>query len=184
MIIAKALETVLNELPITITSNGVSLTTSLKFGYGNQVELLKWVENENKKISPNKYPLVWYVLDSYTEFQGWYSTEVKLILMTNTREEVFNEWRTTNNYIGVLKPVYDLVTSTLLANGSIQVYGDVQTRFKQFDEPNYGVDWKAKTSESSDFKSKQQLSTKSISQDFVDAKVLEFKADIKIDCII
>lgn len=176
MIIANALKVVFNGKPISIKDNGVDRTTTVKFGYGDQKELIKWVENENKRPTTDKYPLIWYVLDEFTEFQGVYDTNVKLVLMTLTREEKFNEWRTANNYIGVLQPLYELVLETLQLNQYIELLGNLETLIKQYDEPNFGVS-RAKGS----FEVGQ---TESVSLDFVDAKILTFRMKIKVDCII
>lgn len=178
MIVASALKKVFEGLTYG------EINTPIKFGYGDQKELNLWIADQNKKMNSSKYPLIWYVLNEYTEFQGWITTDVRLVLMHGTQTDKFNEWRNTESYVKVLNPVWAVVENTIKMNRYIDIKGERETKFKQLDIPNYGVETDAPSNQANDFTTKSQRGKKSITIDVVDAKIINFRMRINVNCII
>jgi hypothetical protein len=177
MIIATALGTLFNGQTVNVIDQGTPIANkSVNFHYGDQKELLLWIKLRGNK---GKYPLIWYVLNNYTEHEGWYETDAKIVVMQLTKGDPLNTWRQSNSYLGIIDPVTELVKEKL-KNQFVQIVSqDLETRFTFKDEPNYGVD----TSES-DFNSTKENGTKSIVTDIVDARTIRFRLRIKAKCII
>lgn len=176
MIIATALKTLIEGQTVSVTDQGVPKTATVNFHYGDQKELLLWIKLRGNK---GKYPLVWYVLNDYTEHEGWYLTDAKLVVMQLTKGDPLNTWRQENSYLGIIDPVTELVKERL-KNPFIQIVAqELSERFTFKDEPNYGVS----TSEG-DFNSTRENGTKSIVTDIVDARIIRFRLSIKAKCII
>lgn len=172
MIIAGALKTILDNQEINLNINGNSVNEKIKFHYGDQKELLLWVKSMR---DAKKYPLVWYVLNEYTENEGVYYVDARIVLMQVTKVDKLNDWRTFNTYKDVLKPLSSKVKTLLLQNPHISILGDLDTRFAEKDEPKYGL------SRNND---ETSGASQSISQDIVDASILKFRMSIKAQCII
>ncbi len=173
MIVASALKKVFEGLTYGETN------TPIKFGYGDQKELNLWIADQNKKMNSSKYPLIWYVLNEYTEFQGWITTDVRLVLMHGTQTDKFNEWRNTESYVKVLNPVWAVVENKLSYNSKIQIIGSREDRFVQRDEPNLGQE-----SNTNDIKTSNNGKRENTIIDVVDCKVITFKMRINVQCII
>ncbi len=173
MIVASALKKVFEGLTYGESNK------SIKFGYGDQKELNLWIVDQNKKMNSSKYPLIWYVLNEYTEFKGWITTDVRLVLMHGTKTDKFNEWRNTESYVKVLNPVWAVVENALSSNGNIEVFGSFENRFTQRDEPNLGQE-----SNTNDIKTSNSGKRENTIIDVVDCKVITFKTRINVNCII
>jgi hypothetical protein len=178
MIIANALKRLFNGLTADVVLLCVEKpNTAIKYWYGDQKELISWVQNQNTRSTPEKYPLVWYVMGEYTEFQGWYTTQARLVVMQDTRLVELNDWRNSNSYEGILEPVKDAVIERMTLNGYVQVMGSLEDRFSFRAIPNYGVE-PSNTLNGSNPKGEQ-----SISIDLVDCLAIDFKLRIKANCI-
>lgn len=173
MIVASALKKVFEGL--TYSEDNIPI----KFGYGDQKELNLWIADQNKKINPSKYPLVWCVLNEYTEFQGLITTDVRLVLLHGTQTDKFNEWRNAESYVKVLNPVWKVLENALSYNGNIEIKGSREDRFKQMDEPNLGQE-----SNTNDIKTSNSGKRENTIIDVVDCKVVTFKMRINVNCII
>src|SRR5690606_5812342 len=169
MIIATALGEVFKGIKIPF--EGSDLTVN--YHYGDQKELLLWVKTKGNE---QKYPLIWYVLNKFTETNGVYDVEARLVIMSHSRVEKLNDWRAENSYLNIINPLTKKVKDVLSVNPYIQVYSsDYKNKVTIKDEPNYGV--QANNNETGS-------STKSIVTDIVDARIMTFKMRIKTDCII
>jgi len=176
MIIANALKRLFTGLTVDTVLLGVNKpNTSIQFWYGDQKELISWITERKNLV---KYPLIWYVLSDYTEFQGWHETNARLVIMQDTQLSPLNDWRSSNSYDGILEPVKDKVVETLTQSGFVEVMGNLSDRFKLRTIPNYGVDI-----ESNDLKGGSS-SNKSFSIDIVDCLTIDFRLRIKAKCII
>lgn len=173
MIVASALKKVFEGLTYS------DANIPIKFGYGDQKELNLWIADQNKKMNPSKYPLIWYVLNEYTEFQGWITTDVRLVLLSGTQTDKFNEWRNAESYVKVLNPVWAVVENVLSYNANIEIIGNREDRFKQLDEPNLGQE-----SNTNDIKTSNSGKRENTLIDVVDCKVITFKMRINVNCII
>ncbi len=178
MIIATALATVFQGL--TIPYNGSERT--VQYGYGDQKELLKWVKSMGNS---QKYPLIWYVLNDFTELNGKYETEARLVIMQNTESEWFNKTRQSESYTKIIDPLTKLVKKRLTENLHVEIMSrELKDRFKEKDEPNYGVDTNNENLTSSDFKSKKTYADVGIVTDIVDVRLLRFGLRINAECLI
>lgn len=177
MIIATALKALIDGQTVNVMNQGAPESNrGVHFHYGDQKELLLWIKLRGNK---GKYPLVWYVLNDYTEHDGWYSTDAKIVVMQLTKGDPLNTWRQENSYLGIIDPVTELVKERLM-NQFVQIVSqDLSERFTFKDEPNYGVS----TSEG-DFSTTKEAGTKSIVTDIVDARIIRFRLSIKAKCII
>ena len=117
-------------------------------------------------------------MNEYTEFQGWYETDARLVIMQDTRLQKMNDWRNSNSYEGILEPVWQVVKETLETNQQIEIFGTFQDRFKLRTVPNYGVD-----SETNDLKNSNNSNEKSINIDLIDCITVDFRLRIKANCI-
>lgn len=174
MIIATALGKVFEG--ITIPYNSVE--QSVNYHYGDQKELLAWI-NLKTKAKKRKYPLIWYVLSNFTEFDGWYETDATLVILQNTKLEWFNPTRQEESYTKIIDPIWQKVKILLSQNGYIEVMGNMATRYSILDEPNYGVDPNSK-----DLKTANAKGAKSATTDITDARQITFRLRIKANCII
>lgn len=147
----------------------------VKTHYGDQFELNKWVgiQTSSKRT---KYPLVYYALNTnYKERNGWIKGKVTLILLTTAKYTELNDERLMLNYEAMLYPLADLVEERLTKSKFVALKGSINNRFTRIDEPLMGIS-------SSSFE-KLKGDTKSIVPDVVDALILEFEAEINIECI-
>jgi hypothetical protein len=176
MIIATAIGTLLNGKTANVINEGTQVANHpISYHYGDQKELLKWLVLNS---STARYPLVWYVLKDYTEFNGTYKVnDAKLVLMQNTKPNPLNTWRQSNSYTGIINPTWEVVKTSLLSNSYVNIQSDtLADKFRIKDEPNYGLTSGA----NADFQSKD----KSISTDIVDARIIRFNLEIEAECII
>lgn len=176
MIIANAFKRLFTGAVADCTFLGVAKpNTTIQYWYGDQKELISWI-TQRKNLT--NYPLIWYVINEYTEFQGWYETDARLVIMQDTQLQRLNDWRTQNSYEGVLEPVWEVVQETLIKSQQIEIFGAFQDRFKLQTIPNYGVE------PSNSLSNSNPTNEKSISIDWVDCLVVDFKLRIKAKCII
>lgn len=180
MIIGEALRKVFEGMTVTYTYEGSPITDTVQFHHGSQKELNKWIALMNSG-NYNKFPLIWYVRDTYTEFEGVRDVPARLILFQITKPEWLNDERTAETYIKVLDPLLLKVKDRLEQNPFISVYSnDIRKKYDVLDEPNYGVNSQNKN----DFNSTSSQGTQQITIDPVDAKVIDFFMRIKTDCIL
>ena len=171
MIIASALGRLFDGLEIVYNEANVGIN----YGYGDQKELLAWITSQDK-ANVRKYPLVWYVLNDYTEYQDWYETNVNLYIMQNTVSEWFNPKRQEESYTKIIDPTWQKVKSKLEITSHVSVFGtDYEKRFALTDFPNFGIN------ENQDIKT--DSSKKSNLVDIVDARLVKFRLRIKANCI-
>jgi len=176
MIIANALKRLFTGAVADCTFLGTPKpNTSIQFWFGDQKELISWIE-QRKNLA--NYPLVWYVLNQYTEFDGWYETDARLVIMQDTQLKQLNDWRTQNSYDGILEPVWQVVKERLIRSNFTEIVGNRQDRFKIMASPNFGV-----SSETNDLKNTNPAKEEAISIDLVDCLVVDFKLRIKANCI-
>lgn len=169
MIIATALGIALQNVVIPFEDRELSV----KYHYGDQKELLLWVKSRGNL---EKYPLVWYVLNRFTEVDGWYDVEARLVIMAHTKYNELNNWRASNTYVNIISPITKEVRKILSSDENIHVYSsNPRDRFMFRDEPNYGV---------SANNTEKTGSDKSVNIDIVDARIITFRMRIKADCII
>lgn len=149
---------------------------TVKTHYGDQFELNKWVGIQNSSSKATKYPLVYYALNKhYKERNGWVSGRITLILLTTGVYSELNDKRLRLNYDAMLYPLADLVENLLTTNKNVIIKGSDGNQFTRIDEPLMGI--------SSDNFEKLRSESKSVTTDVVDALILEFEADINIDCL-
>ena len=178
MIIATALSNVFEGL--TIPYNGSPRT--VQYGYGDQKELLKWIKSMGNS---QKYPLIWYILNDFTELNGKYETEARLVIMQNTESSWFNSTRQSESYTKIIDPLTKLVKKRLTENLHVEIVSrELRDRFTEKDEPNYGVDTNNENLTSSDFKAVKSYGTQNIVTDVVDARLLRFSLRINAECLI
>jgi len=162
MIIASALGRLFDGLEIVYNEANVGIN----YGYGDQKELLAWITSQDK-ANVRKYPLVWYVLNDYTEFDGWYKSDVRLVIMQNTDSTWFNPKRKEESYTKILEPTWSSLKNSLTDSSYVEVFGGLEDRFKLKSEPKYAF---------------SEIDKSEVS-DVVDALVVEFKIRIKPSCI-
>lgn len=169
MIISQALKYVFEDIKIPFENKDLSVN----YHYGDQKELLLWTKD---KGNDRKYPLIWYVLNKFTEFNDVYEVEARIVLMAHTKYEKLNNWRSVNTYQTILKPLTDEVKNTLLRNPYISVISkNTKDKFIIKDEPLFG-DNSGRTEKTSN--------KESVSIDIVDARIITFKMRINANCII
>ena len=162
------------------------LFSGINYDYGDQRELNAWIQNRNNLRNPNKYPLVWGILDDGTISNGIFEGEINLIVMNVTQLDKFNKWRYANIYSEILIPLCNTIEQKILSNPTaIQVMhnGNLQNRFRYSDQPNYGLKIDNPKANESDFKSIQKKGEQSTVIDIVDARMITFKSRIKINCL-
>lgn len=180
MIIATALGNLFDGM--TIKYNDVDVVVN--YHYGDQKELNAWIKNMTS-ANARKYPLVWYVLNDFTELNGWYETDARVIVFQNTQSEWFNPKRQEESYTKIIQPVTKEIEKRLTQSGYVEINSrDLKTRFIKKDEPNYGVDTNDENVKSSDFKGVKSYGTKGISTDIVDGRIIRFPLRIKAECLI
>lgn len=169
MIIGRALGAVLEGETFTINSK----EETLKFNYGNQDALDKFIAQSNK-AGAKKYPLAFYVVNPVKEFNGWKYCDSDLIIMMNTKEEFLYKERTDKVYTAYIEPIYQRIKSVLTTHPFIQILDSNENKFSYTDFPNYGI----VKGDVGSGKSK-----KSVVTDYVDARIIKIKLRIKTNCI-
>lgn len=164
------LEISYNEYKQDRTKKGI-VTKPLKFHFGDQLELNRWLLNRRNK---DNYPLVWYVMDSYKENGKNIICNVRLMIFTSTKSEYYNNERSFINYVEILNPIYDLLREHLVSTNYLYA-----KNFIIRDIPNYGVktDINPKN-QSSDFNSTEKKGTQNITIDIVDCKQIDFYLEV------
>ena len=116
---------------------------------------------------------------------GKYETEARLVIMQNTESEWFNKTRQSESYTKIIDPLTKLVKKRLTENLHVEIMSrELKDRFKEKDEPNYGVDTNNENLTSSDFKSTKTYADVGIVTDIVDARLLRFGLRINAECLI
>lgn len=180
MIIGEALRKIFEGITVQYEYDDQLITSDVKFHYGSQIELNNWIALNNSNNLEN-FPLIWYVQDKYTDFQGKKKTFSRLILFMSTEPFWMNDTRTMETYTKVLEPLYDKVVNRLLEHPHVRVYAQrPYEKFEVLDEPNYGVG----LGDKQDFTTTQTKGEKGIAIAIVDAKVLDFYMEIEPKCII
>jgi hypothetical protein len=172
MIIASALHRLFTGLKAECTFLGqpVPVETDLVFWYGDQIELINWL---NQRRGKKNYPLVWYIINGYYEYEGWYKTDATLYIIQDSQGEKLNDWRNEKNYELILEPVLEAVKDKLIRDQNVQVFGNSDERFYIYPEPKGELK-----------KLNESIGNKGNSIDFIDALRVDFKMQIKCKCII
>jgi hypothetical protein len=180
MIIASALGKLFDGLTINYEGS----ERAVQYHWGDQKELNKWVADRNAG-NQLKYPLVWYILNDFTELNGWYCTEARIIIFQSTQAGWFNPKRQEESYTKIINPVAKIVKKRLKESLFVNVLGNYKDQFIEKDEPNYGVDTSdEKTRTSSDFNVTKEFNSQSITTDRTDARLIRFQLRIKAECLI
>ena len=176
MIVSNALKTAFTGLQLTYfeyldeVTKGSQVTKDVQFFWGDQKELNKWVAGRQ---GVEKYPLIWYVKPPYQKPRSkkYFEVQARLILFTSTKQSYYNNTRSLINYNEILNPLYNLVEDKLKSINYIEIVSEV---ININDEPNFGVDTD-RQGVNSDFSSTTSKGTKSITLDYLDAKVFDLK---------
>lgn len=169
MIIGRALGKILEGETFNINGN----TETLKYNYGNQDALDKFIAQSNKS-GAKKYPLLFYVVNPVKEFDGYKYCNTDLIIMMNTKEQLLYKERTDKVYIPYIEPIYQRVVSVLSKNVFFQLLDEKENKFSYTDVPNFGIT----RGDVGSGKSKQSVVT-----DYVDARIIKINFRIKTNCI-
>lgn len=145
-----------------------SVTKPIKFHFGDQLELNKWLVNRTSK---DNYPLVWYVISSYKkDSSDFINAFARINLFTLTKQEYYNNERQLVNYKEILSPLFLLVYEKLVTSNFCNAFD-----FDILDVPNYGVKFDLQNSnQNSDFNSVDKKGTMAIAPDILDAKIINF----------
>lgn len=180
MIIGEALKRLINGTEIELTSGGNTVCKTINFHYGDQKELVKWIDDKKT----NKYPLVWYVVSPfYDEPDGTKSVKSSILILQSTEVHWFNSKRTIKSYDEVIEPVWQKVKKLIERCPYIQVMGNLPQKYRIKDEPSWGVETDGIRLSQSDFTSKSSKGNKSITLDVVDGRIIELNFRIKTNCI-
>lgn len=175
MIIATSLGTLFSGLTVSVVNEGTEVPEQpVYYHYGDQSELLTWIKERGNL---GKYPLVWYVLDEFTEKHGYYTNDgARIIIMQLTKGDPLNTWRQTNSYTGIIDPVTRAVKNILTTSMPVTILTNNKPhKFREYDKPKYSV-----MSSVADL----PKNGKAVSSDIVDARVLNFGIRVKANCII
>ena len=179
MIIGMALKKIFEGKTIKVGADDVSI----QFHFGDQKEFNNWVAQKMLSRS-QKYPLIWYVInEQQPQVNGCILVNSKLILFQGTNSQIMNDKRYQTTYLNYLEPLYELVNKTLYSAEHVLLFND-GLPLRNFDEPNYGVDSSQPSKSDNDFTKATTKGTKSITIDVVDAKIVDFKAEINAKCIL
>lgn len=178
MIIGSALGRLFNGLTVDLTIDGNLITRDVQYGYGDQKELIKWVLNKNNG-NQQKYPLIWYVVAPSTTPNSFKRVRSSIIILQNTRVDWFNETRSVKSYDDIIEPTWQKVKRVIELNPYISVLGDIPTKYRIKDEPNFGLNASSET----DFSSTATQSDKGVTIDVVDGRVINLEFNIKTNCI-
>ncbi len=167
MIIGEALRVVFTDLEVN--------SIDVQYHHGDHKELIKWVLGRDPLP---KYPLVWYVTAPYTEENDYKNVVTRIIILQDTKHEYYNDERFVQTYVESIEPVWQAVRKLLEQHPHIQILGDIKSKYKIKDEPNYGLD-----TSGNDFTSKTKKGDESIVTDWVDGRIIELNLRIKTSCI-
>ena len=184
MIIGEALRELFKDLTVSYEYENQNVTEDVQFHHGSQIELNRWINFQNEN-GYDKYPLIWYVRDKYTESNGVKEVYARLILFMKTEPFWLNDTRTYETYTKVLDPLFEQVKDVLLSNPNVTVLGNLNKKFDILDEPNYGVGLDiSKKNSGSDFNSTTRKGEQGIAIEPLDAKIVDFHIRINTNCII
>lgn len=183
MIVGEALKRLFSGATVDITTDSVTTTRDIQFGYGDQKELNKWIMLKEKNNLP-KYPLIWYVTTDFNDLNDIYDVSSKLVILTNTKPEWLNSTRNVMTYSNIIDPTWQKVKQILIENPYVELIGGLQNRFRIKDVPNYGVEVDNIRLSQNDFASNKKIGTESITIDVVDGRVINLSFRIKPNCII
>jgi len=167
MKIANALKTAFKGLRIAYAEYKLDMTVKgnvdkeVFFHFGTQLEFSRWVANRGQK---EKYPLIWYVKDTYEEPDecGYIEGNAKIILFTSTKKDYYNDQRILVNYNEILHPLAKKVIDIIKYNQFIQ---PMNKSFQVDDIECYA-------GERQDFNTNK---TQNVALDYLDAKVIQNK---------
>ncbi|NRA92154.1 MAG: hypothetical protein HRU26_05620 [Psychroserpens sp.] len=180
MIIGEALKRLIDGTEVELTKGDETVCKNIKFHYGDQKELIKWIDDRQS----DKYPLVWYVVNPYfDEPDGYKNVTSTILIMQWTDITWFNSKRTLKSYDEVIEPVWQKVKELLDKSNYIQVMGSLANKYRIKDEPNFGVNNSGIRLGQTDFTNKQSKGDSSISLDTVDGRIIELNFRIKTNCI-
>lgn len=179
MIIGEALKRLFAGMTITVDAKPYNIN----FHYGDHKELIKWIQEKDKLGNVNKYPLVWYVIAPFEEFNGQVEVQSRLIIMMSTELFYDNNQRAVKTYDTFIEPVWQMIRKKLVQHPHINVWGENFNQFKIKDEPNYGVDITDIRLSQNDFTRKKQDGEQGISLDIVDGRVISLHMRLKPQCI-
>lgn len=178
MIIGSALGRLFDGLTVDITIDDQTVNREVKYHYGDQKELNKWV-NDRNNANLAKYPLVWYVINPYFEETDFKRVRSSLIILQSTTVEWFNTTKSIKSYDDVIEPVWNKVKERIEKNEYISVIREIPRQFRIKDEPNFGITSGAIRLSQDDF----ATNTESVTTDIVDARIIELEFRIKTNCI-
>lgn len=180
MIIGEALKRLIDGNEIELTIGGNTVCKTINFHYGDQKELVKWIDDKKS----NKYPLVWYVVSPfYDEPSGHKNVKSSLLIFQSTEVHWFNSKRTVKSYDEVIEPVWQKVKTLIERSSYVQVMGDLPTKYRIKDEPSWGVETDGIRLSQTDFTNKSKKGTQSVTLDVVDGRIIELNLRIKTNCI-
>lgn len=180
MIVGAALQRVFQGKMVSVTFNGSTSERALQFGYGDQKELIAWVNNKDRSQQA-KYPLLWYVVSDHKKLNGVVDVETQFIVLTDTQHPWLNPTRSQKTYTNIIEPVFEFVKAILRTHKYINVIGrNLEEKYRDRDIPNWGV---SAPPDKNDFVNKGKQGEESISTDIVDGKVISLRMKLQIDCI-
>ena len=141
----------------------------VKFSFGNQDDLNKYISS---RLNLDNFPLIWYVKPNFemdSQRLDVFNVKAKLILMTSTKADTYNEDIAVINYENLLHPLSLKVIKVLEKARNI----DIKSKISVFDETKFGLDV---------YNSNMDTKTKSGTLMYVDSRVLEVELEIKKKC--
>jgi len=161
----------------TFTEN--DKTYNVKFHFGDQKELNKWIQIYDKN-NLKKYPLIWFVLEDgepIKKIGERFKTNITLILFQLNDSGELNNKRIERTYLPILKPLQKFIYNSLVSNG----FNFTDWRGETVGEfiPNYGVKLDS-NGVNSDFRSTDKKGVESITTDIVDAIIFTKNCFINI----
>lgn len=158
-----------------VTFNNEPINTD----FGTQKMLIEWIKDKDRS-NQKKYPLLWFVIDSYNDINDQYEAKVKFILFYQSKHHFKNKDRFELVYDKTLNPLYEVVKQKLISSRNINL-NDTINAFKNIvDADNYGVNYDTLTinRQEHDFSREAERGKKSIAQEVLDAKIFELTIKI------
>lgn len=172
MIISKALQELLKDLSLTyneyrsdFTVKG-SVTKQVMYYWGDNEMLNLWLsKNSNKE----QFPLIWYDKKPYTKNTASDKIDVdaRIILMTSTKKEYWNDERALLNFEQILMPLADLVVERINESKRVS-FADTIITFTDIEKFGLSNDFETATNKNS------------ATTMYIDAKVMEIKLRVQI----
>ncbi len=148
--------------------------------FGTQKMLIEWIKDKDRS-NQKKYPLLWFVTDSYNDINDQYEAKVKFILFYQSKYHFKNKDRFELVYNKILNPLYEIVKEKLISSRNINIMGLQNQVFKNIvDADNYGVNFDTLTikRQEHDFSREAERGKQSIAQEVLDAKIFELTIKI------